>query len=245
MEKKSLFSYKSDYEKEIYSQVLPIARIEIEDWIRSFCDFPHIENVVNIPGYNLGGNSDNILVFYMKDKTNFGKLNVDDNDNFIDMDLLFIPPENKPFCLGCVEVKELVEGIKIPIQIRIFSYHQEMDLWWARLTEVIKKRVEIIMPDFVSTPESDISSQSSMIEDKQWSDNITVPKSHAVREKWKRVWDHIKDWRDNNWSYSKISNMLEEDQDDTFRFLPHDRNTLSKIEKAGRAGKLGGKKVQQ
>jgi hypothetical protein len=241
MEKKSLFSYKSDYEKEIYSQVLPISKIEIEDWIRSFCGFLRDERAVNIPGYNLGGNSDNILVFHMTDISNFGKLNVDDNDNFIDEDLLFIPPEKEPYCLGCVEVKELVEGIKIPIQIRIFSYHKDMDPWWGRLTEVIKKRVDRIIPGFVSTTDSDLPSHPSIIEDRQQTDNNRLPKSYAVRSKWKKVWHHIHGWRDDGMSYKAISWKLENDPE--YKNLPHDRNTLAQIEKAANAGELEDKKV--
>jgi hypothetical protein len=64
--------------------------------------------------------------------------------------------------------------------------------------------------------------------------NNRVSNNPVILGKWKRVWNHMRIWREGGMSYRKISEMLE--RDSVFRNLPHDRNTLSKIEKAAKAG---------
>ena len=110
---------------------------------------------------------------------------------------------------------------------------------WEKVKRVvleIVKRAELMDFALIWTDPPEFMSKDQI-------NNQKVSHNSMKISKWKRVWYHIKPWRARGDSLEKISAALK--KDDVYKYLPNDRNTVSKIVKAGLAGELEDQKVQQ
>ena len=146
------------YEKEIYSHVIPLSKREIMVVIRDFCHIPFGEFQGDIPTYVLSDKGNKTRIFYISDISEVQPLD-------LEFDTGKKPDGERkgPDYLGYVEIMEMKEHIEIPIQIRVVSYHAEVDLWWGRLAEKIIWKSHKVMPSFASDLDTNIPSISSEV----------------------------------------------------------------------------------
>jgi len=162
------------YEKEIYSLVIPLSKREIMVVIRDFCHIPFGEFQGDIPTYVLSNMGNKIMIFYISDRSEIQPLDLE-----FDTSKKPAGERKGPDYLGYVETKEMMEHIEIPIQIRIVSYHAEVDLWWGRLAEKIIWKSHKVMSSFAPELDSNIPSISSEVTQDLFSEGR--PETHSEK----------------------------------------------------------------
>jgi len=150
------------YEKEIYSDVIPLSKREIKGVINRYCKISNLEPQRIVPSYVIGNQGNKLLVYYLTELTELPVFEFPNDDPFYY--LFNKKPDDQikpPDYLGYVDMQEIKAQIEIPIRIRIVSYHAELDLWWVRLTENIIKKLHTDVPSFIPKFDANISSINS------------------------------------------------------------------------------------
>jgi hypothetical protein len=154
----------STYEKEIYASTIPLTKEEVLNVLEHTYNWGK-ELSTEIPGlwYRSTGNRE--YIYYclespvlVLDLNNFGLRIKESKDRSND-------PSNDLRCYGYLEFIPIAKGISSPVQIKLISYQEKLDVWWIKLAQNIIDRVRRKFPDFipdlVPTNQSRISSESN------------------------------------------------------------------------------------
>ena len=129
----------------------------------------------------------------------------------------------KPYKLGYLELIRVVQGEAKPVDVRLVCAWNTVQGFWKELEQVLRREFPVI-------------------EYKQKTKRRKPPKEGSKTwDNWKRVWNHMRSKYEGGMTYTALSEWL--GKDPVFKHLPHDRNTLSLIASAGKAGFFENKKV--